>query len=196
MRKGFRTSAGHLAPDVRGSPDRRPEVMLSGTFELGRAALCKHCRMDTVVKLEVPWLPDAGDPDPHLSAGETGPTMVAYRAAVIAPTDEEFAVLRFPACQIVKLGYPNDEALPGHPLYPKGLSYYGLFEVLDSSWVKALAEQNLVVFPNATSSGRSSRHFVVTFHGSTLECIAERMEGRFASSLKDAMQGNAIFTSA
>jgi len=123
---------------------------------------------------------------------------VAYRTAVIAPTDQKFAVLRFPACKIVKFGYPNDEALPGHPLYPKGLSYYGLFEVLDSSWVKAFAEQNLVSFPNATSSMRSSRHFVVTFHDSTLECIAKRMEGRFASSLNEAMQGNgnATFTSA
>ena len=123
--------------------------------------------------------------------------MVVYRTAVVAPTDEEFAVLRFPVCQIVKFGYPNDEALPGHPLYSKGLSYYGLFEVLDSSWIKTLAEQNLVSFPNPGPSRPSRRHFVVTFHDSTLECIAERMEGRFAGSLKDAMQGNndATFTS-
>jgi hypothetical protein len=120
--------------------------------------------------------------------------MVAYRTAVIAPTDEEFAVLRFPVCTIVKFGDPNDEALPGHPLYPKGLGYYGLFEVLDSSWIKTLAEQNLVSFPNPSPSRGSNRHFVVTFHDSTFECIAERMEGRFASSLKDAMQGNADAT--
>jgi hypothetical protein len=77
------------------------------------------------------------------------------------------------------------------------VSYYGLFEVLDSSWIKTLAEQNLVSFPNPSPSRPSRRHFVVTFHDSTLECIAERMEGRFAGSLKDAMQGNddAIFTS-
>lgn len=154
--------------------------------------------MDEVVKLEVPWLPDAGAPDPRLLAGDTGPTMVVYRTAVIAPTDEEFAVLRFPVCTILKFGYPNDEALPGHPLYPKGLSYYGHFEVLDSSWVKTLAEQNPVSFPNETPSRKRSRHFVVTFHDSTLECIAETMEGRFASTLEDAMQGNqdATFLSA
>ena len=116
--------------------------------------------------------------------------MVAYRTASIAPTDEEFAVLRFPMCTIVKFGYPNDESLLGHPLYPKGLSYYGLFEVLDSSWIETLDKENLVSFPNPSKSRRRSRHFVVTFHDSTLECIAEGMEGRFASSLKDAIEGN------
>jgi hypothetical protein len=97
-----------------------------------------------------------------------------------------------------KFGYPNDEALPGHPLYPKGLSYYGLFEVLNSSWNKTLAEQNLVSFPDPSPSRSNGRHFVVTFHDSALECIAERMEGRFSGNLKDAMQGNrdATFTSA
>ena len=88
--------------------------------------------------------------------------------AVVVPTDEEFAVLRFPVCQIVKFGYPNVEALPGHPLYSKGLSYYGLFEALDSSWIKTLAEKNLVSFPNPSPSRPSRRHFVVTFHDSTL----------------------------
>ena len=146
--------------------------------------------MDQVIKLEVPWLPDPGHSDPHLFADDTGPTMVVYRTAESAPTDDEWAVLRFPRCRIVKFGYPNDEALPGHLLYPKGLSYYGLFEVLDSSWCKSLDEQNLVSFPSPSSSMHSRRHFIVTFHDSTLECIAESMEGRFASSWNAAMKGN------
>ena len=100
--------------------------------------------------------------------------------------------------EIVKFGYPNDEALPGHPLYPKGLTFYGIFEVRDSSWSRALAEQNLVSFPNPSPSATSGRHFVVTFHDSTLECIAEGIEGRFASDFNDAVRGNkdAAFTSA
>jgi hypothetical protein len=61
-----------------------------------------------------------------------------------------------------------------------------------------LDEQNLVSFPNPSPHRTPLRHFVVTFHDSTLKCIAERMEGRFACTLKDAMQGNkeAIFTAA
>jgi hypothetical protein len=88
----------------------------------------------------------------------------------------------------VKFGYPNDEALPGHPLYSRGLRNYGIFEVLNSTWRKMLADQNVVSFPNPKPSARSSRHFVVTFHDSTLECIAESIEGRFAGSLKEAMR--------
>jgi hypothetical protein len=154
--------------------------------------------MDEVIKLDVPWLPTPGTPDPHVWAGDLGPTIVAHRTAEIAPSNEPLAVLRFPLCHIFKFGYPNDEALPGHPLYSKGLSYYGLFEVLNSSWHKTLDEQNLVSFPNPQPSPTRSRHFVVTFHDSTFECIADRMEGRFASSWNDAMQGHedALFTSA
>jgi hypothetical protein len=154
--------------------------------------------MDEVIKLDVPWLPDAGSPAPHLFAGDIGPAIVAYRTSSLAPSDDEFAVLRFPMYEIVKFGYPNDEALPGHPLYPKGLTFYGIFEVRDSSWSRALAEQNLVSFPNPSPSATSGRHFVVTFHDSTLECIAEGIEGRFASDFNDAVRGNkdAAFTSA
>ncbi len=152
--------------------------------------------MDEVVQLDVPWLPDAAVPAPHLWAGDTGPTVVIFRPAVVAPTEEPLAVLRFPSCTIVKFGYPNDEALPRHPLYSNGLSYYGVFEVLDSSWSKALSDQNVVSYPNPTASESSGRHFVVTFHDSTLECIAERMEGRFARSLKDALEAEeGTFTS-
>ena len=49
------------------------------------------------------------EPDPHLLAGDNGPTMVVYRSAVADSTDEKLAVLRFPMCTIVKFGYPNDE---------------------------------------------------------------------------------------
>jgi hypothetical protein len=34
----------------------------------------------------------------------------------------------------MKVGYPDNEALPGHPLYSKGLRHYGRYEVLESSW--------------------------------------------------------------
>ena len=36
------------------------------------------------------------------------------------------------------------EALAGHPLYQRGLSGYGVFEVINSSWSKQLTEQNRV----------------------------------------------------
>jgi hypothetical protein len=134
--------------------------------------------MDEVIKLDVPWLPDPHESDPRLFA-DAFTMMVIYEVAETAPTDDVYAVLRFQTCRIVKFGYPNDEALPGHPLYPKGLRCYGLFEVRDSSWSKSLDEYNPVSFPNLNQSRDSYRHFIVTFHDSTPECIAQAWKGAF-----------------
>src|SRR4051794_26368763 len=46
-----------------------------------------------------------------------------------------WAFIEFTRCIITKFGYPNDEALDGHPLRGKGLYGYGIFEVLISSWI-------------------------------------------------------------
>jgi hypothetical protein len=89
--------------------------------------------MDEVVKLNAAWDPDGGAPEPRLLAADAGPMIVAYHVAV---TDLPLGVLRFDLCYIMKFGYPNDEALSGHPLYEKGLRRYGLFEVLNSSWIE------------------------------------------------------------
>jgi hypothetical protein len=153
--------------------------------------------MDDLVELDLPWHPNGGAPDPWILASDFEPTRVIYRVAESAPTEEPFAVLRFPMCQIMKFGYPNDEALGGHPLYEKGLGAYSIFEVLNSSWDKLLSDQNLIPFPNPRPAERLSRHFIVTFHESTFECLAEHIEGRFASSLQDALRdGDSEFTRA
>ena len=142
--------------------------------------------MDDVVELDVPWIPDAGAPRPLLVATEHTARVIC-RPAVIAPTTEPLMVLQFPRCWALSFGYPNDEALPGHPLYAKGVRHYGVFEVLESSWQRQLEVQNRVAFPT-TTAGAPSRHFVVTFHDSTLECLADRIEGRFSASFADASQ--------
>ena len=77
------------------------------------------------------------------------------------------------SCSITKFGYPNDEALRGHPLYKRGLHAYGVFEVRNSTWIKQMTEQNRVAFPNTRDSTR--RHFIFSFHDSTFECVAEEL---------------------
>ena len=91
--------------------------------------------------------------------------------------DVGHALVEFMYCQCTKFGYPNDEARPGHPLYNKGLSNYGygIFEVLNSSWIDQLVEQNRVHFPK-TVRNPAHRHFIFTFHDSTFECIAEDLK--------------------
>src|SRR4051794_31035957 len=83
--------------------------------------------------------------------------------------DAGTAVVEIERCKITKFGYPNDEALPGHPLYPKGLNTYGIYEVLNSSWITELSEQNRIAFPDRTSN-KSMRHFIFIFHDNSFEC--------------------------
>jgi hypothetical protein len=83
------------------------------------------------------------------------------------------AVAHFPRCTITMFGYPNDEALPGHPLYAQ-LGAYGIYEILKSSWISNLERRNQMAFPQG---GRwDARHFLISFHDSTFECIAHNLE--------------------
>jgi hypothetical protein len=82
------------------------------------------------------------------------------------------AVVEIVRCKITKFGYPNDEASLGHPLYRKGLIQYGIYEVLNSSWLAELAEQNRIALPDRTGT-TGMRHFVFVFHDSTFECLAQ-----------------------
>src|SRR4051812_4173055 len=62
--------------------------------------------------------------------------------------EEERAVAVFVGCLVCRFGYPNDEALPGHPLYKHGLRDYDFFEVSPSAWMEEVKSQNRVSFPN------------------------------------------------
>src|SRR5262245_54416781 len=86
------------------------------------------------------------------------------------------AVVRVPGCLAVKFGYPNDEALPGHPLYGRGFVGTAVYEVLESSWVAEVARQNRVRFPDSDVSKWGVRHFLFSFHDSTLEVLCRGLE--------------------
>ena len=87
--------------------------------------------------------------------------------------NQSVAVLRFQRPTAHMLGPPNDETLGGHPLASRGLSYYGAFEVIESSWIRTLERMNSV-HPRHNRNWflEGKRHFILTFHDSTLECIA------------------------
>jgi hypothetical protein len=84
----------------------------------------------------------------------------------------ERAVVEIKRCQTTRFGYPSDAALAGHPLFEKGLGSFGVFEVLESAWVAQLAAQHAAARP-AEPALPPQRHFVFTFHDSTLECVAD-----------------------
>ncbi len=85
---------------------------------------------------------------------------------------EPATLVRFDRPCAKMFGPPNDEAFEGHPLAARGLRPYGAFEVLRSSWVRRLERMNSVHPMHDASRFLKLRHFVLTFHDSTFECVA------------------------
>jgi hypothetical protein len=98
---------------------------------------------------------------------------MSVRAPTPTPTSG-VAVATFKGCHQVVFGYPNDEAQPGHPLYPAGGWSYGFYEVLGSDWAARLWAQNRVVFPDWTPPDK--RHFLVACHEDLVEVLADDVE--------------------
>ena len=89
---------------------------------------------------------------------------------------ETMAVVRFVGCRAHMFGPPNDEAFAGHPLAGRGLRPYGAFLVQNSSWLRGLERMNAVHPRHNPERFRELKHFVLTFHDSTFECIARGAE--------------------
>jgi hypothetical protein len=70
-----------------------------------------------------------------------------------------------------RLGPPGDADLPIHPLASQGLTGYAAHEVVNSSLcseIAAVPAGSMAISPEAPAR----RHFVITFEGSTFECVA------------------------
>ena len=76
-------------------------------------------------------------------------------------------------CSVVSESpFKISNSLAGHPLFEKGLGSFGVFEVLASTWVAQLDAQHKAARPDGPALP-PQRHFVFTFHDSTLECVAD-----------------------
>ena len=129
----------------------------------------------SVIQLDIGFEPEAAVSGPVLLQTDDD-TFLTFNAVRMAGERRETAgtgVIEIQGCSVTKFGYPNDEALAGHPLYKHGLGAYGVFEVKKSIWIQQMTEQNRVSFPQTTESRR--RHFVFTFHDSTFECVADEI---------------------
>jgi len=122
--------------------------------------------------------PDAGAPEPRVLADDTSLSLM-YRSV-----DDRFAVVCFPLCAYLTFGAPNDEALGGHPLFRRGLRHYSVHEILGSSLIRELERRNTIHPRHDTESYlRGMRHYIFTFHDSTLECVVHADE-RWRPSLE------------
>ena len=138
---------------------------------------------DEVVRLNIGFEPEAAVSGPVLL--QTDHDVVLTFNAVRMTTDGRrdtagTGVIEFELCSITKFGYPNDEALGGHPLFNRGLEHYGVFEVLGSTWIRQMTDQNRFCFPHTTDS--NMRHFILTFHDSTFECAADSYQATLSTN--------------
>jgi hypothetical protein len=124
---------------------------------------------DRVTQLsEIPAF-DPGVSAPFILANDFK-LFLAYRAPGHA---DNRVILEFLRARAHYFGAPNDEALTGHPLASQGLTPYRSFEILNSSWIRILEEKNRVHPRHDPGWFHALRHFILTFHDSVFECLAE-----------------------
>ena len=116
--------------------------------------------------------PASGAPMP-VAVGDDTSLFVRYYTSA-----DKVVVVHFPLCSDFTFGSPNDEALNGHPLWGRGLSFYSVHRVENSSWIAQLERRNSV-HPRHEKKQflEGLSHYIFTFHDSTLECVVN--DGKF-----------------
>jgi hypothetical protein len=109
----------------------------------------------------------------YLEEKEEGSDGTAVRLLSPGHGNEPCAVVDFVLPYAHMFGPPNDEAFAGHPLAERGLKPYGAFEVEKSSWLATLERMNSVHPYHRPDRFEKYRHFILSFHDTTFECIAE-----------------------
>jgi hypothetical protein len=114
----------------------------------------------------------AGAPQPIVFRSERR-TLLAFFAADDERGDDEVVSAEFENCAAITCGFPNDEVLHGHALWGRGLEFYRLHEVKESDWLDELRAVEAVHDQAPTMPFSQARHFVLTFHDSTVEAVAD-----------------------
>jgi hypothetical protein len=106
---------------------------------------------------------EPGAPHPLVAASEWN-MRLAYVCRDSDYDEETVAVVTFTRDVIHLFGTYASHNNMRHPLFSRGLELYGAFTVESSSLLRALQRLRAV--------GTDSRHYVLTFHDSIFECIA------------------------
>ena len=130
-----------------------------------------NCRVESLQNVPMPDPVDSCEV--QLSDGNA---LVRYTVSSQSGGGEAEVV--FSRVRAFYLGSPNDEALNGHRLWGRGLSFYSFQEVVHSDWIADLEHRNRVHLQHSTKLFEGLRHFVITFKEQTLECVAPTFEVR------------------
>ena len=87
--------------------------------------------------------------------------------------DESSIIVRFKHVLAHYFGMPNDEAITGHPLAEVGLEPYSYYLVKNSSWLEKHEKMNQVHPYHKKEHYQDYKHFIFTFHDTTLEVISK-----------------------
>lgn len=142
---------------------------------------------ELAIPLDFPVKWDIGAPLPHVLQNDykifltfyvrvPDPAWDGTYVTVKDPGDgsvESLALVEFIGCVSARLGTPNDEVLDGHPLSGKGLDGYTAQQVVNSRWLAELEAINKVHRCYNPDFWTKRKHFVLWFHDTTFECIAE-----------------------
>lgn len=116
---------------------------------------------------------DTGSPCPAIHS-DGHRLLCAYYVGRGAHAQGTAAVLRFEGVLQFRMGYPNDEALHGHPLAKLGMEHYEVYLVENSPLIAELEDQNRVHPSFRPGMYDQFRHWILTFHDETLEVVALR----------------------
>jgi hypothetical protein len=131
--------------------------------------------IEHIVELDIGCKPDAAVSGPILLQTDNA-TFLTFNAVRDSGdgkhTSAGTAILEFKVCSSTRFGYPNDEAWAAIPR-TKHLGY-GVYEVQNSEWKSEIAQLNRHAFPETKEW--HGRHFLILFHDSSFECIADGFE--------------------
>ena len=175
-----------LAPKHRGGEWEEYRAAETDVLEAERAlAAANHEEHAVPLDFPVSW--DVGAPLPQLLVNDYRTFLMFYLrtfdpnwdgtyATIKQPGSaqrESLALVEFKQCSAAKLGSPNDEVHRGHPLAGRGLDSYTAQLVRNSRWLAELEKVNSVHAGYRAERWRTKNHYVLWFHDTTFECIAE-----------------------
>lgn len=167
---------------------------------LAESALALGQEAAVVIDWKPAW--DIGAPLPHVLASGQGIFLLYLPRPepdpdwdgttvmlVMGEENSEVAIVNFDRPVAFKMGSPNDEVLHGHRLYGRGLLSYSAHEIKNSSWLAELEQANSVHHYYKAENWQSRKHYLLSFHDETFECIAsgysvEVVQSSLAEALK------------
>ena len=176
-----------LAPKHRGGEWEEYRAAQAALLEAERALAASRDEEHAVPLAGFPVRWDIGAPLPQLLRNDYRALLAFYvktvdpawdgtYARIVDPASdasEQLALVTFTRCTSAKLGAPNDEVFHGHPLHGKGLDGYTAQLVRNSRWLAELQRINSVHAGYDPARWQGRNHYVLWFHDTTFECVAE-----------------------